>query len=45
MDVIFDCQCAENHGMFVRPTNLIPLDDAGNPIQDDERPQRSRLSR
>lgn len=31
--------------MFVRPTQLIPLDDAGNPIQDDEKPQRSRLSR
>lgn len=33
--------------MFVRPTQLILLDDAGNPILEtsDEKPQRSRLSR
>ncbi|XP_031635957.1 dynactin subunit 1 isoform X2 [Contarinia nasturtii] len=38
--------CPENHGMFVRPTQLVPLDDAGNPIQEaaEEKPQRSRLS-
>uniref|UniRef100_A0A182SUX5 Dynactin subunit 1 n=1 Tax=Anopheles maculatus TaxID=74869 RepID=A0A182SUX5_9DIPT len=40
--------CEENYGMFVRPTQLMFIDDAGNPIDDaqtpDEKP-RSRLSR
>ncbi|XP_041766748.1 dynactin subunit 1 isoform X2 [Anopheles merus] len=39
--------CEENYGMFVRPTQLVFIDDAGNPIEDaqtpDEKP-RSRLS-
>ncbi|XP_055637858.1 dynactin subunit 1 isoform X2 [Toxorhynchites rutilus septentrionalis] len=41
--------CEENYGMFVRPTQLIYLDDAGNPIENsdvqtpEEKP-RSRLS-
>ncbi|XP_058447001.1 dynactin subunit 1 isoform X2 [Malaya genurostris] len=41
--------CDENYGMFVRPTQLIFLDDAGNPIdsgevQTPEEKPRSRLS-
>lgn len=38
--------CAENHGMFVRPTQLVLLDDAGNPMEEslEERQPRSRLS-
>ncbi|XP_065076699.1 dynactin subunit 1 isoform X3 [Ochlerotatus camptorhynchus] len=41
--------CEENYGMFVRPTQLVFLDDAGNPIEGadlqipEEKP-RSRLS-
>ncbi|XP_050068191.1 dynactin subunit 1 isoform X2 [Anopheles maculipalpis] len=39
--------CEENYGMFVRPTQLMFIDDAGNPIEEaqtpDEKP-RSRLS-
>uniref|UniRef100_A0A182S043 Dynactin subunit 1 n=1 Tax=Anopheles funestus TaxID=62324 RepID=A0A182S043_ANOFN len=39
--------CEENYGMFVRPTQLVFIDDAGNAIEDaqtpDEKP-RSRLS-
>uniref|UniRef100_U5EZ92 Dynactin subunit 1 n=1 Tax=Corethrella appendiculata TaxID=1370023 RepID=U5EZ92_9DIPT len=40
--------CEENHGMFVRTTQLIYIDEAGNPIEDiasppEEKP-RSRLS-
>lgn len=43
-------QCEENYGMFVRPTQLVFLDDAGNPIegadlQTPEEKPRSRLSR
>ncbi|XP_058824294.1 dynactin subunit 1 isoform X2 [Topomyia yanbarensis] len=41
--------CEENYGMFVRPTQLVFLDDAGNPIesgevQTPEEKPRSRLS-
>ncbi|XP_053697405.1 dynactin subunit 1 isoform X3 [Sabethes cyaneus] len=41
--------CDENYGMFVRPTQLVFLDDAGNPIesaeiQTPEEKPRSRLS-
>lgn len=40
--------CPENYGMFVRPTQLLQLDEAGNAIEEipspDEKP-RSRLSR
>uniref|UniRef100_A0A182JQ22 Dynactin subunit 1 n=1 Tax=Anopheles christyi TaxID=43041 RepID=A0A182JQ22_9DIPT len=39
--------CEENYGMFVRPTQVVFIDEAGNPIEDaqtpDEKP-RSRLS-
>ncbi|XP_037036210.1 dynactin subunit 1 isoform X2 [Bradysia coprophila] len=39
--------CAENCGMFVRPTQLVVLDDAGNPVEmstSGEKTTRSRLS-
>lgn len=41
--------CEENYGMFVRPTQLVFLDDAGNPmenvdVQTPEEKPRSRLS-
>lgn len=40
-------QCEKNHGMFVRPNQVVPLDAAGNPIEmsssTEEKP-RSRLS-
>ncbi|XP_053668857.1 dynactin subunit 1 [Anopheles marshallii] len=39
--------CEENYGMFVRPTQLVFIDDAGNPIEDAQTPEekpRSRLS-
>uniref|UniRef100_A0A182MM21 Dynactin subunit 1 n=1 Tax=Anopheles culicifacies TaxID=139723 RepID=A0A182MM21_9DIPT len=39
--------CEENCGMFVRPTQLVFIDDAGNPIEDAQTPEekpRSRLS-
>ncbi|XP_059611897.1 dynactin subunit 1 isoform X3 [Phlebotomus argentipes] len=38
--------CQENHGTFVRPSQLVVLDDSGNPMEDtspEEKP-RSRLS-
>ncbi|XP_052870371.1 dynactin subunit 1 [Anopheles cruzii] len=39
--------CEENFGMFVRPTQLVYVDESGNPLEDaqtpDEKP-RSRLS-
>uniref|UniRef100_A0A6B2EBH0 Dynactin subunit 1 n=1 Tax=Phlebotomus kandelakii TaxID=1109342 RepID=A0A6B2EBH0_9DIPT len=38
--------CPENHGTFVRPSQLVVLDDSGNPMEDtspEEKP-RSRLS-
>lgn len=43
-------QCADNHGMFVRPTQLTLLDDGGNPVSaetasPEEKQPRSRLSR
>lgn len=39
--------CPDNYGMFVRPTQLIPIDDTGNPIEATVAPEkpRSRLSR
>ncbi|KFB39612.1 AGAP004194-PA-like protein [Anopheles sinensis] len=39
--------CEENYGMFVRPTQLVFIDDAGNPLEDAQTPEekpRSRLS-
>lgn len=48
MNAFCRLQCPENHGMFVRPTQLILLDDAGNPVEEaaaDEKPRTSRLSR
>ncbi|XP_053670945.1 dynactin subunit 1 [Anopheles nili] len=39
--------CDENYGMFVRPTQLMFIDESGNPIEDAQTPEekpRSRLS-
>uniref|UniRef100_A0AAG5CSV7 CAP-Gly domain-containing protein n=1 Tax=Anopheles atroparvus TaxID=41427 RepID=A0AAG5CSV7_ANOAO len=39
--------CEENYGMFVRPTQLVFIDDAGHPLEDAQTPEekpRSRLS-
>uniref|UniRef100_A0A182Q6N6 Dynactin subunit 1 n=1 Tax=Anopheles farauti TaxID=69004 RepID=A0A182Q6N6_9DIPT len=39
--------CEENYGMFVRPTQLVFIDDAGNAIEEAQTPEekpRSRLS-
>lgn len=44
----FFAQCPENHGMFVRVSQVVPLDDAGNPMetsQEERQLPRSRLSR
>jgi len=52
-DVFFflNLQCEENYGMFVRLTQLMILDDDGNPVEmtattpEDVKGSRSRLSR